>query len=50
VDINPNFMEMLKFDWKLETHRVMIDGLEYIAIGNYAYIITKNKKIRIKRL
>ena len=50
VDINPNFMEMLKFDWKLETHRVMIDGLEYIAIGNYAYIITKNKKVRIKRL
>ncbi len=50
VDINPHFMEILKFNWKLETHKVEIDGIEYIAIGNYAYIITKNKKIRIKRL
>ncbi len=50
VDINPNFLIILKFNWKLETSRVIIDGIEYIAIGNYAYIVTNKNKIRIKRL
>ena len=49
-EIDANFLELLGMDWDLETHKVVIDDLEYIAVGNYAYIISKNKKIKIIRL
>ena len=50
TEFDANFLELLVMDWELETHKVVIDNLEYIAVGDYAYIISKTKKIKIIRL
>ena len=44
------FLQLLKIDWDLQTHKVVIKGEEYIAIGHYAYLLSKSKKVKIKRL
>ncbi len=50
TEIPANVLELLGMDWELETGRITINGLEYIEIGNYAYILLKSQKIKIKRL
>lgn len=50
VEIDANFLEILGIDWGFETGRVFIDNMEYIAVGNYAYILSKNQKVKIKRI
>ena len=49
-EFDASFLQLLKFDWNLETHRIVIANQEFIAIGVYAYILTKNKKVKIIRL
>ena len=48
--IDSSFLEILGIEWDFETGKVFIDNLEYIAVGNYAYILSKNKKVKIKRI
>lgn len=50
AEIDASFLHLLGMDWHFETHSVAINNIDYIAIGNYAYIISKNQKIKIKRL
>ena len=50
AEIDANFLQIMGIEWKFETHRVMFGNLEYIAVGDYAYIISSTQKVKIKRL
>ena len=50
VEFDANFLELLRFDWDLETHRVIIGNFEYIAIGSYAYLVSKNNRVKIRKI
>ena len=50
TDILASILDMLGMDWELETDRIMINGIEYVVIGNYAYVVLKSQKVKIIRL
>ena len=50
TEIPAIFLELLGMDWELETGRITINGIEYIEIGNYAYVVLKSQNVKIIRL
>ena len=50
TEFDANFLELLKMDWEIETDKVVIRNQEYIAVGPYAYIVSKTQKVKIIRL
>jgi len=50
TESDANFLELLKMDWEIETDKVVIRNQEYIAVGPYAYIVSKTQKVKIIRL
>ena len=50
VPIEAEFLEHIDFDWDFSTGKIAIDNLEYTTVGDYAYTIFKNKKVKIIRL
>lgn len=50
TEIEANFLELLGMNWNLETSKFFTNNLDYICIGDYCYILSKNQKVKIIRL
>ena len=45
--IEAEILALMGFDWEFSNIQVEIDRLQYTVIGDYAYAVFKNKKLKI---